>query len=50
MDYKELWISAILFFKHTNKTNWGKNQIVDEMRRREIEMIRGDKSKETKKE
>ena len=40
MSYKELWIQAITFFASTNKTGWGKNEIVTKLKEMEIEYAR----------
>ena len=40
MDYKKLWLALLLFFKETNQTNWGKNQIMEKMKEMELEEAR----------
>jgi hypothetical protein len=40
MNYKELWVQAITFFASTNKTGWGKNEIVAKLKEMEIDHAR----------
>ena len=36
MDYKKLWLQLLIFYKDTNQTNWGKNQIIEKMKELEL--------------
>ena len=42
MNYKDLWIKAVEFFKNTSKTSWGKNELVAKMIELELEESRKD--------